>query len=238
VRPPVLSGGRAGWYLSIMDFYVISLAAGATGLAAMALVGLSHTGNAGHGGHAGHAAHGGHGGHAVGAHGGVVTHVGSASHAHGSHAGHAPHLGHHDASWMQSLLSPRVLFALMVGFGAGGLLAQPLGEPWRLGAAILGAAAFETLFVGPIWRFLFRFESSPALTLESAVEDDARAVTGFDANGCGLVAVDVDGQIVQLLATLAPDDRARGVRIRSGDVVRIADVDAARGCCTVRVGDR
>jgi len=139
---------------------------------------------------------------------------------------------------MQSLLSPRVLFALMVGFGAGGILARPIGEPWQFGAAILGAAAFEALFVGPIWRFLFRFESTPAVTLESSIEDDARAVTGFDADGCGLVAVDVDGQIVQLLATLTPDDRARGVRIRTGDVLRIADVDAARGRCTVRVNDR
>jgi translation initiation factor IF-1 len=216
-----------------MDFYVISLAAGATGLAAMAVVGLSHTGHSGHTGHA-HAGDAGHG-----AHGGNAGHVAHAADVgHGSHGGHAHHVGDHGASWMQSLLSPRVLFALMVGFGAGGLLAQPLGEPWRLGAAILGGAAFEALLVGPIWRFLFRFESNPAATLESAIEDDARAVTGFDADGHGLVAVDVDGQIVQLLATLVPDDRARGVRIRSGDVVRIADVDAARGRCTVRVNDR
>jgi hypothetical protein len=207
-----------------MDFYVISLATGATGLAAMAVVGLSH---AGHGGpsHAGHAAHGGRGGPAVRT-------------GHASHAGHASRAGDQGASWMQSLLSPRVLFALMVGFGAGGLLAQPLGEPWRLGAAILGAAAFEALLVGPIWRFLFRFESTPAATLESAIEDDARAVTGFDANGNGLVAVDVDGQIVQLLATLTPDDRARGVRVRTGDIVRIAEVDPARGRCVVRANDR
>jgi translation initiation factor IF-1 len=214
-----------------MDFYVISLAAGATGLAAMAVVGLSHTGHAGHTGHT-HAAGGARGGHH--AHAGHAGH-GSDAHAHGGHGSRAADQG---ASWMQSLLSPRVLFALLVGFGAGGLLAEPLGEPWRLGAAILGAAAFEALLVGPIWRFLFRFESNPAATLESAIEDDARAVTGFDANGNGLVAVDVDGQIVQLLATLVPDDRARGVRIRSGDVVRIADVDAARGRCTVRVNDR
>jgi translation initiation factor IF-1 len=139
---------------------------------------------------------------------------------------------------MQSLLSPRVLFALMVGFGAGGLLAQPLGEPWRLGAAVLGAVAFEALLVGPIWRFLFRFESSPALTLESSIEDDARAVTGFDANGCGLVAVEVDGQIIQLLATLSADDRSRGVRVHTGDIVRVAEVDATRGRCTVRAVDR
>ena len=213
-----------------MDFYVVSLAAGATGLAAMAVVGLSHAGDAGHGGHGGHGGHDAHLGHA----GGHDAHLGHV----GAHAPHAAHAGEHGASWMQSLLSPRVLFALMVGFGAGGLLAEPLREPWRLGAAILGAAAFEALLVGPIWRFLFRFESSPALTLESAIEDDARAVTGFDADGHGLVAVDVDGQIVQLLATLVPDDRARGVRIRSGDVVRIADVDPARGRCTVRLNDR
>jgi hypothetical protein len=223
-----------------MDFYVVSLAAGATGLAAMAVVGLSHAGDAGHGGHGGHDAHVGHVGHVghAGGHGAHGGHAGHVADGHASHGGQATHAGDHGASWMQSLLSPRVLFALMVGFGAGGLLAEPIGEPWRLGAAILGAAAFEALFVGPIWRFLFRFESSPALTLESAIEDEARAVTGFDANGHGLVAVDVDGQIVQLLATLVPDDRARGVRIRSGDVVRIDDVDAARGRCTVRATDR
>ena len=136
-----------------------------------------------------------------------------------------------------SLLSPRVLFAMLVGFGAGGLLATPLGEPWRVGAAVLAAAAFEGLLVGPLWRMLFRFESAPAATLESAIEDDARAVMGFDANGQGLVALDVDGQIVQLLATLAPDDRARGARVRTGDVVRVSSIDAARNRCTVRVPD-
>ena len=121
----------------------------------------------------------------------------------------------------------------MVGFGAGGIAAVPLGEPWQLGAAFVAGAAFETLLVGPLWRFLFRFESRAATTLESAVDDEARAVTGFDASGSGLVAVDVDGQVIQLLATLAPGDRARGVRIHSGDLVRIAEVDAARGRCTV-----
>ena len=153
-----------------------------------------------------------HGSHAGHGHGGHDVHVG-----HTGHAGHA-HAGHGHASH---------------GFGAGGIAATPLGEPWQFGAALLASAAFEMLMVGPLWRFLFRFESRPAATLESTVEDEARAVTGFDANGCGLVAVDVDGQIVQLLATLAPDERSRGVRFRSGDRVRIAEVDAARGRCTV-----
>ena len=126
----------------------------------------------------------------------------------------------------------------MVGFGAGGIAATPLGEPFRLVVAIAAAAAFELLAVGPLWRFFFRFESRAATTLESSIEDEARAVTGFDANGCGLVALDVDGQVIQLLATLAPDDRSRGVRIRSGDLVRIAEVDAARGRCTVTAPTR
>lgn len=121
----------------------------------------------------------------------------------------------------------------MVGFGAGGIAAAPLGEPFQFGAAVAAAAAFEMLLVGPLWRFLFRFESRAASTLESSVEDEARAVTGFDANGNGLVALEVDGQVIQLLATLSADDRSRGVRIHSGDLVRIAEVDAARGRCTV-----
>jgi hypothetical protein len=223
-----------------MDLYGFCLALGGTGLVAMAVGGLAHLGHAGQGGHGGHVGDTAHLGHAAGvghAHGG---------HAHVGHAHTATHAASHGArdhgsqgapNIIYSLLSPRVLFALLVGFGAGGLLASPLGEPWRAGAAIVAAAALEGLLVGPLWRMLFRFESSPALTLESAIEDDARAVMGFDANGQGLVALDVDGQIVQLLATLAPDDRARGVRVRTGDLVRVSSIDAARHRCTVRLLD-
>ncbi len=224
-----------------MDLYIVSLATGAVGLGVMAVGGLSHGGHA----HAGHS-HGGSGGHGHAGHGSTAGHGAHVGHgAHAGHGGHAAHSGHaargdnqgaavanSGFSWT-SLLSPRLLFTLMVGFGAGGVAAAPLGEPFQFGAAAAAAAAFELLLIGPIWRFLFRFESKPAVTLESAIEDDARAVTGFDANGCGLVAVDVDGQVIQLLATLAPDDLSRGVRIRRGDLVRISDINAARGRCTV-----
>ena len=147
-------------------------------------------------------------------------------------------MGARESSNWQSLLSPRLLFSLLVGFGAGGLLAAPLGEPFQFGGAIVAAAAFEAFLVAPIWRFLFRFESSPALTLDTVIDDEARAVTGFDKQGNGLVAVEVDGQVIQLLATLDADAHDRGVRIRSGDLVRIATVDATRGRCTVRENDR
>ena len=212
-----------------MDLYVVSLATGAVGLGIMGIGGLSHGSHTGHG-HAGHA----HAGHAHAGHG-PAGH-GHAGHGHGSEGQNSLVGAHMPAGggWRwTSLLSPRVLFSLMVGFGAGGIVTAQLGEPWQLGAAMLGAAIFETALVGPLWRFLFRFESRAASTLESSIEDEARAVTGFDANGCGLVAVDVDGQVIQLLATLAPDERARGIRIHSGDMVRIAEVDAARGRCTV-----
>jgi hypothetical protein len=213
-----------------MDLYGFCLALGGTGLAAMAVGGLGQLGHGGHAAHGGHASHAGH----THAGDGHAAHSGhTASHA--AHAQHAHHANEQGSGWITSLLSPRVLFALLVGFGAGGLVAMPLGEPWRVGAAVLAAAAFEGLLVGPLWRMLFRFESAPAATLESSIEDDARAVMGFDANGQGLVALDVDGQIVQLLATLAPDDRARGARVRSGDVVRVSSIDAARNRCTVRV---
>ena len=200
-----------------MDVYGFCLALGAVGLVAMALSGLSHSGHHGRGSHASH----GHAGHA----------------GHAARGGGGPRGSHHDTSALHSLLSPRVLFALLVGFGAGGFIAAPLGEPWRAGTAMLAAAAFEGLLVGPFWRFLFRFESSPAATLDSAIEDYARTVMDFDANGQGLVALEVDGQIVQLLATLAPDDRARGVRVRTGDLVRVSRIDAARNRCTVRLRD-
>jgi hypothetical protein len=216
-----------------MDLYLVSLATGAVGLGVMAVGGLSHGGHShGGGGHAGHGhaghAHAGapHGGH-TGAH---ASHGGQA--AHGTHAQHGEHGSSSGWSWT-SLLSPRLLFSLMVGFGAGGIAAAPLGEPFQFGAAVAAAAAFEMLLVGPLWRFLFRFESRAATTLESSIEDEGRAVTGFDANGNGLVALEVDGQVIQLLATLSEADRSRGVRIHSGDLVRIAEVDAARGRCTV-----
>ena len=222
-----------------MDLYLVSLATGAIGLGVMAVGGLSHGGH-GHGhGHGDASLAGGIGhGHGHAGHG----HVGDVHAGHGGAAGHGSHAAHHGEaaqgfSW-SSLLSPRLLFALMVGFGAGGIVAAPLGEPWRFGAAILAGAAFEALLVGPLWRFLFRFESKPAVTLDSAIEDEARAVTGFDASGRGLVAVDVDGQVVQLLARLSADERARGVHVRSGDMVRIAEVDAARGRCTVTLPTR
>jgi len=212
-----------------MDLYSVSLATGAVGLGIMAFGGLSH---------------GAHGSHAHGAHAGHA-HIGHSSHSDSVVAG-LPRMGARGArgsspsgAWKwTSLLSPRLFFSFLVGFGAAGIIAAPLTEPLRLGAAVVAGIALEAIIVGPLWRLLFRFESREATTLESSIEDEGRAVTGFDAQGNGLVSLEVDGQVVQLLATLAPDERARGVRIHSGDTVRIAEVDSARGRCTVTLPTR
>jgi len=220
-----------------MDPYTFGLTLGSVGLGVMALSGFAHSTHAGHG----HAAHGHAHGHGHGSHGhGGPGHSGHAGHDHGSAAhvvastGRAGSARASGASRVLSLLQPRVAFSMLVGFGAAGLLLRPvLAEPALLIAALGAGMAFEWLLVAPLWRFLFRFASSPAVTLESVVTDEARAVTSFDANGHGLVAVELDGQVVQLLATLNPAERATARKVRAGDRLRIEAVDDTRNRCTV-----
>jgi hypothetical protein len=198
--------------------YSFCLALGTVGLAAMAATGLGR--HAGHG-HAGH----GHAGH------------GHAGHGHAGH-GHPPHgQVHPDGGLLRAaaIASPRLWFTLLAGFGAAGLLVRPIadGGPVRAALAVAGAVLFELLLARPLWNFAFRFASQPATTLEACVEDEVRAVTGFDRDGHGLVAVELDGQVVQVLATLRAADRAAGVRVRAGDRVRVDEVDAPRNRCVV-----
>ena len=218
-----------------MDLYTFSLALAGIGLGTMAVAGLGTRGGEHHGGgnHNGAAGHG-HAGHA---------HLG---HAHLGHA-HSP-LGshHHDVADIRSvtvpgiargfsaLLSPRVMFSFLVGFGAAGmLLRHTLGGVALAAIAVLTGVLFERLLVAPLWRFTHRFESAPAVTLESAITDDAQAVSSFDARGQGLVAIELDGQVVQVLGTLRSEDLQAGVRVRAGDRLRIEEVDGARNRCTV-----
>jgi hypothetical protein len=152
-------------------------------------------------------------------------------HAGGSRA-HLPTAGASRFIW--SLASPRVLFSFLVGFGAVGLIARPIaGGVLLLALALAGGIAFETFAVGPLWNFLFRFASTPAATLESSLLDEARAASSFDGNGQGLVTIEMDGQIRQILGTLRAEDREAGIRVRGGDRLRVEEVDGARNRCTV-----
>ena len=232
-----------------MDIYLTSLALGGVGLVAMAVSGISrdghgHTGQ-GHSGHglsghghgdagSAHASHGGHGGHG---------HAGADHHGvhHGAHHGSHHSLDHtHDGdadsltSTLLSLMSPRLLFSVALGLGTSGLLLRPfLSGALLFAAALAGGVLFERAIVTPIWNFTFRFASNPALTLESSLMSEATAVTSFDVNGQGLIAIEVDGQVVQLLGTLKASDQALRVRVPAGARLRVEDVDAARNRCSV-----
>jgi hypothetical protein len=218
-----------------MDLYIASLLLGVIGLAVMALGGFGHRGHGGRGGHGSQTGHSGHGAHS--AHG--ATTAGGRSNANASHAHtaggntHGARAAAANALW--AIASPRFLFSLALGAGVVGALLRPLlGGPILFAVAVAGGVAFERVIVSPLWNFAMRFASTPASMLESAVADEATAVTSFDANGQGIVSVEVDGQIVQILATLQPDDRLLGgSRIRAGQRVRIEDVDAEKNCCTV-----
>ena len=209
------------------NLFVWSLVLGAVGLGTMAVSGLSH-GHSGHGSHGHGHSHGGH------SHGGGAAHGHHGGAHHGGHAQTGHHHGGGASKSMLALMSPRVIFSLFLGFGTAGELLRPvLGGPTLVLAALLGAVAFERFLVTPLWNFSMRFASTPASTLESAIADEATAVTAFDANGQGIVSLEVDGQVVQILATLQPNDRLIGTRIRAGQRVRIEDVDPAKNCCTV-----
>jgi len=116
----------------MFDPYVFALALGGTGLLAMAVMG-------------GHAR--------VGAR----AHPGHAAPHGGSHHGASHHGGAHHASGARSvlsrwsvLLSPRVAFSVLVGFGGVGLaLKSLLAGPWLFAVAVIGGIGFEAAVVGP-----------------------------------------------------------------------------------------
>jgi len=181
---------------------------GLVGLVAMSLLGFTH----------GHATHG-------------HTAHGHADSSHGVH-GHSSH-GHHDSSATKFLafLSPRVLFSLALGFGAAGLVLDAFFPLWvAVILAAVGALALERLVVYPYWNWLMRFASAPAEMMGDTVRAKGRAVTRFDASGSGLIQLELDGQVRQVLGTLVTTQR--GLEVLVGDAVRVESVDA-RGNCTV-----
>jgi hypothetical protein len=209
-----------------MDPYTFCLLLGGLGLVGMSLTGVGRHGGHGHA-RSGHAAHG-----ATHSHGGAQGR--GATHSQGAtRTGHAG-AGSLASRVFWSLMSPRVLFTVLLGTGATGLLLRhTLGSGLLAGVAVAGGLIFEAVLVRPVWNATMRFASRPALTLESCVTDPATAVTAFDAHGDGVVAIELDGQMVQVLATLLPAERAAGATVRAGDRVRIAAVDADHNRCTV-----
>jgi len=204
--------------------YTILFLIGLLGLGAMALLGLGHSsGHGGHGGHIGHdAGHAGHGGH------------GHDSHGHG-HNHHGEESRGGSSGWFWQLLSPLTLMSFCLGAGATGLILRDLHYSSMLTAlaAALGAVAFYALIVRPLFAFAFKFVSQPSKALEGATAKTAEAASKFDASGRGVVTLNVDGQIVRVLAELEQDDRLNFDTIRPGDSLTITAVDGHKNTCKV-----
>lgn len=236
-----------------MDPYLAFFLVGCGGLVFMAALGAvgghgHHHASTGHGHDAGgfHLHGTGAHGHAhadVGFHHAPVSHAGASNgHAATAHHGHHSHShspGHaHSSNFdlraaIMGWLSPRVLLTLSMGAGATGVILAHVvpGEPLRALASLAGGVALEKIVVAPLWNVLTRFASKPARTLDSAVMEEATALANFDAQGFGLVAINLDGHEMRLLARLSPEHRDG--RVRSGDVLLVESVDGAKGQCIV-----
>jgi hypothetical protein len=160
---------------------------------------------------------------------------GSGSHGHSDsghgHGGHHIHDGHHDTGsstkWL-ALISPRVIFSLALGFGAIGLVLEKFViVALSIPLAIIGAIALERILIQPYWKLMMRFASKPARNLESATFGKAKAVMDFDASGSGLIELELDGQVRQVLGTLKIGQVARVTR---GKSLRIESVTDAGNC--------
>ena len=231
----------------IYHVFTAMMLIGILGLLAQVLLGGAHTGHAGEaGGHGagGHGAGGlGHGGHGVGDHG-IAGHGGG--HGDSGHAGHtggiAPVGGHHAGtggrgrgSVLLTLLSPIVFFSLCIGIGGTGLLLKHFHLPTVIVAfaALCGGALFYGALIGPMWALVFKFASTPSTALEGAIAREAEAVSTFNAEGKGLVKLIIDGQFVQVLATLETDDREDAPKIARGDLLTVTSVDGRTNTCRV-----
>jgi hypothetical protein len=174
------------------------------------------------------------GGHATHGHGhGQHGHHGMASKAHAAQQGaqhmHGITVGIARVSRaFLTILSPRVAFSLILGFGATGFLLKGVfGGAILVAFAAVGGVVFESMLVRPFFNFLSKFASDPAMTLDATLGDEVQVITGFDAQGQGLVSVELNGQIVQLLGTLTREDRT-GPKVRAGDTLFVKDVDSVR----------
>ena len=199
----------------------------------MTLLGFAHGGGA----HAGHTAVG----HASMGHASPGGHAGG--HASGHSSGHSAPRGpnQQDAKTFRSktfpawlMISPLDIFSFSLGAGATGQIFHNLLNaallPW---IALIGAIAFNLGLVKPTMAFMMRFVSKPSEGLEGAIAKTAEAVTRFDENGRGLVKINLDDQVVQVLATLEDADIHHGVQVNKGDEVVVVEVDAARNTCRV-----
>ena len=168
--------------------------------------------------------------------------AGTAHHLTGLHAHFGAHStsarltakpsSHSSFSWL-TLLSPLILLGLMFGFAATGLLVAPWVKEGilHLAIAIAGGLIFNFVLLQPLLRFLLGFASHPARTLDNASFEEAWAVTNFNAAGNGLVRLEIDGQVQQILGSLIAEEKGR--RVPAGSALFIRSIDPVRQRCIV-----
>lgn len=240
--------------------FLVLLLIGIVGIATMTALGFLHGGShhgQNHGLHAGHHSHGGpvlhhsdagslhsgmHHGQAIAHHGSV--HVDTSGPAH-SHATTAHAIANADRAnlvnaatgphWLLSYIpSPLDIFSICFGAGAVGSLMQArYPQTVATIGAIVGGLVLNYLVIRPLFRIGLRFESTPTSGLEGLVAFTGHAITNFDASGRGLVKLTLDGQLVQLLATLEQDEQQKGVKVRKGDEIVVTQVNARTNTCCV-----
>jgi hypothetical protein len=193
--------------------FFTSMMLGLVGLTAMTALGISHGHSSSSNAHSNHHGSGGHD---------------SSHHSTGHHAsGHQDHDSGSSTKWL-ALISPRVIFSLALGYGAIGLVAEKfMILALSIPLAIIGAIALERVLIQPYWKLLMRFASKPARNLESATFARAKAAMDFDANGSGLIELELDGQVRQVLGTLKAGQTARVTR---GKALRIESVTDTGNC--------
>jgi hypothetical protein len=207
-----------------LDIYLSCLIGGAVALVVLAFCGLGfhHVGIRPGAGHTSQASGG---------------HVRAAVHQtvpHSSGRNTPPNQAVHTLiSGLLTWLSPAYLAGAIIGFGATGTLLKPILHGWlQLGTALIGAYIICFFCIRPLLTGVQKWASLPAKTLTDALFENGTAVTDFDAKGYGLVRLTLDGQVVQLLGQLVPEEQS-GARVRSGETLFVRSVDPGKQRCVV-----
>ena len=129
--------------------------------------------------------------------------------------------------------SPLYLCGTVIGFGVTGTLVGRLFQGWPCFAiSLLGAYFIRVICARPLISGILMWASRPAKTLGDAVLETGIAGTNFDAQGYGMVKFYLDGQIIQLLGQLVPEESTE-LRVNAGERLFIRSVDSVRQRCIV-----
>ena len=209
-----------------MDIYLSCLIGGLIALVAFVLCGAGFHHPGVHHGHQGLGeASLGHNAHFSGHH-----HVTDHSNAHAAANGGSSSFS--IFAWL-GWFSPLYLCGTVIGFGVTGTLVGRLFQGWPCFAiALLGAYFIRIICVRPLISGILMWASRPAKTLGDAVLETGIAGTNFDAQGYGMVRFYLDGQIIQLLGQLVPEESTE-LRVNAGERLFIRSVDSVRQRCIV-----